>query len=207
MAGESQKKDVVLHAGIPVKSVYGPDDLGGFDPSRDLGAPGEYPFTRGIHPRDVSRSRCGPCASTSGFGTPRETNERFKYLMARGQDALNVAFDLPTQLGLDSDDPRAEGEVGRAGMAIDSLADMEEAFAGIAADRVSVSLTVNSMASVIQAMYMVVAEKQGVAWDRIVTTPQNDILKEFVARGTTTSCRPSSRPCAPTPPSARSPAP
>ncbi|MBI5628431.1 MAG: methylmalonyl-CoA mutase, partial [Candidatus Rokubacteria bacterium] len=101
-----------------------------------------------------------------------------------GQDALNVAFDLPTQLGLDSDDPRAAGEVGRVGMAIDSLADMEEAFDGIAADRVSVSFTINSVAAIIQAMYMVVAEKQGIGWDRIVTTPQNDILKEFVARGT-----------------------
>ena len=118
-----------------------------------------------------------------GFGTPAETNARFKYLMAHGQDALNVAFDLPTQLGLDSDDPRAEGEVGRVGMAVDSLLDMEEAFDGIAADRVSISFTINSMAAFIQAMFLVVAEKQGVAWDRVVTTPQNDILKEFVARG------------------------
>jgi methylmalonyl-CoA mutase N-terminal domain/subunit len=119
-----------------------------------------------------------------GFGTPRETNARFKYLMAHGQDALNVAFDLPTQLGLDSDDPRAEGEVGRVGMAVDSLLDMEEAFEGIPADRVSISFTINSMAAFIQAMFLVVAEKQGVAWERVVTTPQNDILKEFVARGT-----------------------
>jgi methylmalonyl-CoA mutase N-terminal domain/subunit len=113
-----------------------------------------------------------------------ETNARFKYLMAHGQDALNVAFDLPTQLGLDSDDPRAEGEVGRVGMAIDSLADMEDAFAGIPLDRVSVSLTINGMAAPITAMYYAVAEKQGARADRVVTTPQNDILKEFVARGT-----------------------
>src|ERR1700741_2960569 len=119
-----------------------------------------------------------------GFGTPVETNARFKYLMAHGQDALNVAFDLPTQLGLDSDDPKAEGEVGRVGMAIDTLADMEEAFAGIPLDRVSVSLTINGMAAPITAMYYAVAEKQGVAADRVVTTPQNDILKEFIARGT-----------------------
>ena len=104
--------------------------------------------------------------------------------MAHGQDALNVAFDLPTQLGLDSDDPQAEGEVGRVGMAIDTLADMEEAFAGIPLDRVSVSLTINGMAAPITAMYYAVAEKQGAAADRVVTTPQNDILKEFVARGT-----------------------
>jgi methylmalonyl-CoA mutase, N-terminal domain len=174
---------VVLHAGIPVKSVYGPEDLATFDWRRDLGVPGEFPFTRGIHP-EMYRARVWTMRQYVGFGTPEETNERFKYLMARGQDALNVAFDLPTQLGLDSDDPRAEGEVGRVGMAVDSLADMEEAFAGIATDRVSVSLTINSMAAIIQAMYMVVAEKQGVGWDRIVTTPQNDILKEFISRGT-----------------------
>src|SRR5574341_402610 len=183
MADESKVKDVVLNAGIPVKPVYGPGDLQGFVPARDLGGPGEYPFTRGIHPQ-MYRSRVWTMRQYVGFGTPAETNERFKYLMAHGQDALNVAFDLPTQLGLDSDDPRAEGEVGRVGMAIDSLVDMEEAFEGIATDRVSVSLTINSMAAVIQAMYMVVAEKQGVGWDRIVTTPQNDILKEFIARGT-----------------------
>ena len=183
MADDKNPKDVVLHAGIPVKAVYGPEDLERFDPARDLGAPGEFPFTRGIH-REMYRARVWTMRQYVGFGTPRESNARFKYLMARGQDALNVAFDLPTQLGLDSDDPRAEGEVGRVGMAIDSLSDMEEAFDGIATDRVSVSLTINSMAAVIQAMYMVVAEKQGVGWDRIVTTPQNDILKEFIARGT-----------------------
>ena len=183
MAKEKKITDVVLHSGIPVKPVYGPGDLAGFDSARELGAPGEYPFTRGIHP-EMYRARVWTMRQYVGFGTPGETNGRFKYLMAHGQDALNVAFDLPTQLGLDSDDPRAAGEVGRVGMAIDSLADMEEAFDGIAADRVSVSFTINSVAAIIQAMYMVVAEKQGIGWDRIVTTPQNDILKEFVARGT-----------------------
>ena len=167
----TEPRDVVLHAGIPVKPVYGPEDLAGFDPARDLGRPGEYPFTRGIHP-EMYRARVWTMRQYVGFGTPGETNARFKYLMSHGQDALNVAFDLPTQLGLDSDDPRADGEVGRVGMAIDSLADMEEAFAGIPADRVSVSFTINSMAAPIQAMYMVVAEKQGVGWDRIVTTPR-----------------------------------
>ncbi len=183
MADERKVKNVVLNAGIPVNPVYGPEDLLGFDPACDLGLPGEYPFTRGIHPQ-MYRARVWTMRQYVGFGTPAESNERFKYLMAHGQDALNVAFDLPTQLGLDSDDPRAEGEVGRVGMAVDSMADMEGAFAGIPLDRVSVSLTINSMAAPIQAMYMAVAEKQGVAWDRIVTTPQNDILKEFVARGT-----------------------
>ncbi len=176
-------RDVTLHAGIPVKPVYGPEDLAGRDAARDLGRPGEYPFTRGIHPH-MYRDRLWTMRQYIGFGTPTETNARFKYLMAHGQDALNVAFDLPTQLGLDSDHPSAEGEVGRVGMAIDTLADMEEAFAGIPLDRVSVSLTINGMAAPITAMYYAVAGKQGAAADRVVTTPQNDILKEFVARGT-----------------------
>ncbi|HEY7365590.1 MAG TPA: methylmalonyl-CoA mutase family protein [Methylomirabilota bacterium] len=176
-------RDVILHAGIPVKPVYGPEDLAGRDFARDIGRPGEYPYTRGIHPH-MYRERLWTMRQYVGFGTPAETNARFKYLMAHGQDALNVAFDLPTQLGLDSDHPRAEGEVGRVGMAVDSLADMEEAFAGIPLDRVSVSLTINGMAAPITAMYFAVADKQGARPERVVTTPQNDILKEFIARGT-----------------------
>src|SRR5258708_2203376 len=171
-------KELRAHAGFPIKPVYGPEDAAGVEFERDIGRPGEYPYTRGIHPH-MYRERLWTMRQYVGFGTPAETNARFKYLMGHGQDALNVAFDLPTQLGLDSDDPRAEGEVGRVGMAIDSLADMEEAFDGIAADRVSVSLTINSMAAIIQAMYMVVAERQGIAWDRIGTTPHDDILQEF----------------------------
>src|SRR5437588_7583674 len=180
---EDVMKDLRTHAGFPIKPVYGPEDVAGRDVERDLGRPGEYPFTRGIH-KAMYRDGLGTMRQYIGFGTPVETNARFKYLMAHGQDALNVAFDLPTQLGLDSDDPRAEGEVGRVGMAIDTLADMEVAFAGIPLDKVSVSLTINGMAAPITAMYYVVAGKQGVAPERVVTTPQNDILKEFVARGT-----------------------
>src|SRR2546427_469556 len=181
--GEGDMKELRTHAGFPIKPLYGPEDLADVDVGRDIGCPGEYPFTRGIH-STMYRERLWTMRQYVGFGTPTETNGRFKYLMAHGQDALNVAFDLPTQLGLDSDDPRAEGEVGRVGMAIDTLADMEDAFAGIPLDRVSVSLTINGMAAPITAMYYVVAEKQGAAADRVVTTPQNDILKEFVARGT-----------------------
>jgi len=176
-------KEIRAHAGFPIKPVYGPEDVADVDFERDIGRPGEYPFTRGIHTH-MYRARPWTMRQYVGFGTPKETNSRFKYLMAHGQDALNVAFDLPTQLGLDSDDRRAEGEVGRVGMAIDTLADMEEAFAGIPLDRVSVSLTINGMAAAITAMYYAVAEKQGAAADRVVTTPQNDILKEFIARGT-----------------------
>src|SRR5205807_1595613 len=180
---EDVMKDRRMHAGVPIMPGYGPDDLAGRDVERDVGRPGEYPFTRGIHAY-MYHERLWTMRQYIGFGTPAETNARFKYLMAHGQDALNVAFDLPTQLGLDSDDPRADGEVGRVGMAIDTLADMEEAFAGIPLDRVSVSLTINGMAAPITAMYFAVADAQGVARERVVTTPQNDILKEFVARGT-----------------------
>jgi methylmalonyl-CoA mutase N-terminal domain/subunit len=176
-------RDARLHGGTPIKPAYGPEDLTGRDFDRDIGRAGEYPYTRGIH-KTMYRERLWTMRQYIGFGTPAETNARFKYLMAHGQDALNVAFDLPTQLGLDSDDPRAEGEVGRVGMAIDTLADMEEAFAGIPLDTVSVSLTINGMAAPITAMYYAVAGLQGAAPERVVTTPQNDILKEFVARGT-----------------------
>ncbi len=175
-------REVVLESGIPVKPVYGPEDLAGIDPSEEIGLPGEFPFTRGIHPL-MYRSRPFTMRQYAGFGTPIETNERFKFLIENGQNALNVAFDLPTQMGLDSNDPMAEGEVGRVGMAVDTLADMEVAFDGIPIDKISVSLTINAVAAPIMAMYFVVAEKQGIPLNQVRGTAQNDILKEYVGRG------------------------
>jgi methylmalonyl-CoA mutase N-terminal domain/subunit len=176
-------REVILESGIEVKPVYGPEDIAGIDLEKEVGRPGEYPFTRGIHPF-MYRKRPWTMRQYSGFGTARETNQRFKWLLEQGQTALNVAFDLPTQLGLDSDDPFAEEEVGRVGMAIDTLEDLEEAFAGIPIDGISTSLTINPVASVMLAMYLALAEKQGIPWSAVRGTTQNDILKEYIGRGT-----------------------
>ena len=176
-------KPVVLESGIEAKPVYGPEDVeasGGFD---RVGKPGEYPFTRGIHPL-MYRKRPWTMRQYSGFGTAADTNQRFKYLISQGNTGLNVAFDLPTQIGLDSDDPMAEGEVGRVGMAVDSLADFEEAFDGIDLDEITVSLTINGAAITIMAMYFALAEKRGYDLENLRGTAQNDILKEYVGRGT-----------------------
>lgn len=175
-------KEVILESGIKVKPVYTPEDIKDLDYARDLGNPGEFPYTRGIHP-EMYRKQPWTIRQYAGFGTPKETNERFKFLIANGQTGLNVAFDLPTQLGLDSDDPRAEGEVGRVGMAVDTLRDFEIAFEGIRLDRIGTSLTINAIASIMLAMYQAVAEKFGYPLDRISATPQNDILKEMIGRG------------------------
>ncbi|MFQ6016283.1 MAG: methylmalonyl-CoA mutase, partial [Anaerolineae bacterium] len=150
---------------------------------REIGQPGQFPFTRGIHPY-MYRQRPWTMRQYAGFGTPSDTNQRFKFLISQGQNALNVAFDLPTQMGLDSDDPLAEGEVGRVGMAVDTLKDLEVAFDGIPLDKISVSLTVNAVTPIILAMYVTVAEKQGVSKEQIRGTTQNDILKEYIGRGT-----------------------
>jgi methylmalonyl-CoA mutase N-terminal domain/subunit len=182
-AKPEEPQEVILESGIKVKPVYGPEDLRDLDLEKDVGEPGEYPFTRGIHPL-MYRQQPWTMRQYSGFAGAKETNQRFKWLLEQGQTALNVAFDLPTQLGLDSDDPRAEGEVGRVGMAIDSLQDLEEAFADIPIDKISTSLTINPVASVMLAMYLVVAEKHGVPWQQIRGTTQNDILKEYIGRGT-----------------------
>lgn len=175
-------KEVILESGIRVKPVYTAEDIKDLDYQRDLGDPGEYPYTRGIHP-GMYRRRPWTIRQYAGFGTPAETNERFKFLIANGQTGLNVAFDLPTQLGLDSDDPLAEGEVGRVGMAVDTLRDMEVAFKDIRLDRIGTSLTINAVAGIMLAMYQVVAEKYGYPPDKISATPQNDILKEMIGRG------------------------
>ena len=177
-------KEVTLQSGIKVKPVYTPEDLEmiGFDYQNDLGDPGEFPFTRGIHPMGF-RSRNWTTRQYTGFGTPQESNERFKLMISHGQTGLNVAFDLPTQMGYDSDDPMAEGEVGRVGMAIDSLRDFEIAFKDIELNRIGVGLTINAVASVMLAMYQALAEKSGYDKAVISATPQNDILKEIVGRG------------------------
>ena len=151
-----------LESGIDVLPVYGPEEVeasGGFD---GVGEPGRYPFTRGIHPL-MYRKRPFTMRQYSGFGTARETNERFKWLIANGQTGLNVAFDLPTQIGLDSDDPMADAEVGRVGMSVDSLLDMEEAFDGIDLEKITVSLTINGAAAVLMSMYFSMAEQRGYA--------------------------------------------
>ncbi|MFZ5651799.1 MAG: acyl-CoA mutase large subunit family protein [Bacillota bacterium] len=175
-------KEVVLESGIKVKIVYTQEDIKNLDYDTDLGNPGSYPYTRGIHP-EMYRKQPWTIRQYAGFGTPEETNGRFKFLIDNGQTGLNVAFDLPTQLGLDSDDPLAEGEVGRVGMAVDTLRDFEIAFEGIRLDRIGTSLTINAVASIALAMYQAVAEKYGFSLDRISATPQNDILKEMIGRG------------------------
>ena len=176
--------EVQYQSGIKVKPVYTPEDLAAvdFDYDKDLGDPGEYPFTRSLHPQGY-RSRAWTTRQYTGFGTPEETNKRFKYMISHGQTGLNVAFDLPTQMGLDSDSPDAAGEVGRVGMAVDSLRDFEIAFDGIPLDRIGTGLTINAIASIMLAMYQALAEKTGYAIDRISATPQNDILKEMIGRG------------------------
>ena len=170
-------------SGIDVRAVYGPADLAGFDEEARLGAPGSYPYTRGIH-ADMYRQRLWTMRQYAGFGTAESTNERFKFLLAAGQTGLSCAFDLPTQMGFDSDHYRAEGEVGKVGVAIDSLVDMRLLLAGLPLDTVTTSMTINATAAILLLLYQLVAEEQGVPGAKIRGTVQNDILKEYVARGT-----------------------
>ncbi len=166
-----------------MRPVYAPDDLEGWDPAEKLGSPGSFPYTRGIYP-SMYRGRLWTMRQYAGFGTAEATNERFKYLLDAGQTGLSCAFDLPTQMGYDSDHPRSEGEVGKVGVAIDSLADMRLLLAGIPLDRVTTSMTINATAAILLLLYELVAEEQGVDPKALGGTIQNDILKEYVARGT-----------------------
>jgi len=170
-------------SGIEVRDLYAPSDVAGLDEDRDLGRPGEFPFTRGVQPT-MYRSRLWTMRQYAGFATAEETNRRFRYLLEQGQTGLSVAFDLPTQMGYDSDAPEAAGEVGRVGVPISSLADMETLFDRIPLGDVSTSMTINSTAATLVALYVAAAERQGVARDRLSGTVQNDILKEYIARGT-----------------------
>jgi methylmalonyl-CoA mutase N-terminal domain/subunit len=168
-------------SGRPIAALYRPEDVADLDYSRDLGDPGDFPYTRGIH-RTMYRGKAWTMRQFAGFGTPRETNARFKYLLEHGGHGLSVAFDLPTLMGRDPDHPLSLGEVGKCGVAISSLQDMETLFAGIPLDQVSTSMTINSPAAMLLAFYVIVAEKQGVGPDKLSGTVQADILKEFIAQ-------------------------
>ena len=170
-------------SGLEIQDLYAPSDVAGLDEDRDLGRPGEYPYTRGVQPT-MYRGRLWTMRQYAGFSTAEDTNRRFRYLLEQGQTGLSVAFDLPTQMGYDSDAPQAEGEVGRVGVPVSSLADMEVLLDGLPLATVSTSMTINASAAVLLALYVAAAEKQGVARSQVSGTIQNDILKEYIARGT-----------------------
>jgi methylmalonyl-CoA mutase N-terminal domain/subunit len=176
-----RSKEFTTVSGYPIRRLYTPADLIGWDAERDLGMPGEPPYTRGIHP-GMYRTRLWTMRQFAGFGSARDTNARFRYLLSQGQTGLSVAFDLPTLMGYDSDHPLSEGEVGKCGVAISSLADMEALFDAIPLADVTTSMTINSPAAAIWAMYLAVAEKQGADWKTLSGTLQNDILKEYIAQ-------------------------
>ncbi|HEV7966620.1 MAG TPA: methylmalonyl-CoA mutase family protein [Candidatus Acidoferrales bacterium] len=182
-APSERKERFTTLGGIPLKTVYTQQDLAGDDAEATISIPGEFPFTRGIYP-NMYRGRLWTMRQYAGFGTAAQSNERFRYLLGKGQTGLSVAFDLPTQIGHDSDHPRAAGEVGKVGVAIDSLEDMEALFDRIPLDRVTTSMTINATAAILLALYASVAKKQGADLRKISGTVQNDILKEFIARGT-----------------------
>ncbi|HZK33548.1 MAG TPA: methylmalonyl-CoA mutase family protein [Tissierellaceae bacterium] len=178
-----RKKKFTTGSNTEVERLYTPLDIDDMEYEKDLGYPGEYPFTRGVQPT-MYRGRLWTMRQYAGFASAEESNQRYKYLLDQGQTGLSVAFDLPTQIGYDSDDSLSQGEVGKVGVAIDSLKDMEILFDGIPLDKVSTSMTINAPASVLLAMYIAVAEKQGASKDKLRGTIQNDILKEYIARGT-----------------------
>jgi methylmalonyl-CoA mutase N-terminal domain/subunit len=178
-----RRPDFVNTSGIPLARVYTPLDMEGFDYLAKLSLPGQYPYTRAVQPT-AYRGRYWTMRQYAGFGSAEETNERYHFLLKSGQTGLSVAFDLPTQIGYDSDHPLAQGEVGKVGVSIDSLWDMERLFAGIPLDQVSTSMTINSPCAVLLAMYLAIAEKQGIGFAQLRGTVQNDILKEYSSRGT-----------------------
>lgn len=178
-----RKEKFMTSSGVEIKNIYTPDNIADLDYLNDIGFPGQYPFTRGVQPT-MYRGRFWTMRQYAGFGTAEESNARYKYLLSQGQTGLSVAFDLPTQIGYDSDHPMAEGEIGKVGVAVDSLLDMEVLFDGIPLDKVSTSMTINAPAAVLLAMYIVLAERQGISLDKLEGTIQNDILKEYIARGT-----------------------
>ncbi|WP_286977576.1 acyl-CoA mutase large subunit family protein [Acetomicrobium sp. UBA5826] len=178
-----RKSTFTTGGGVPVERLYTPENIKDLDYTEDLGFPGDYPYTRGVQPT-MYRGRFWTMRQYAGYASAEESNERYKYLLQQGQTGLSVAFDLPTQIGYDSDHPMAQGEVGKVGVAIDSLEDMEILFDGIPLDKVSTSMTINAPASILLAMYIAVGEKQNVPADKLSGTIQNDILKEYIARGT-----------------------
>jgi methylmalonyl-CoA mutase N-terminal domain/subunit len=180
---ELTERKAASPTGLPMEAVITVADLRGRDPDRELCYPGEFPFTRGVYPT-MYRGRLWTTRQYAGFGTATESNERYRYLLSQGQTGLSVAFDLPTQIGMDSDHVLAQGEVGKVGVAIDSLEDMQTLFEGIPLERVSTSMTINSTAAILLALYVAVAKKQGASLQRLSGTVQNDILKEYIARGT-----------------------
>ncbi len=178
-----RKERFTTLSGLPVDRLYTPENLAGWNPDEALGYPGVYPFTRGIYPT-MYRGRFWTMRQYAGFGTAVESNQRYRYLLGKGQAGLSVAFDLPTQIGLDSDHPLALGEVGKVGVAIDSLEDMESLFEGIPLEKVSTSMTINATAAILLCLYVAVAKRQGASLPRLSGTIQNDVLKEYIARGT-----------------------
>ncbi len=178
-----ERKEAFKATSLPVQRFYDPEDVKGLDYERDLGYPGAYPYTRGVQPT-MYRGRFWTMRQYAGFGSAEESNRRYRYLLEQGQTGLSVAFDLPTQIGLDSDNSLCEGEVGKVGVAVDTLADMELLFDRIPLDKVSVSMTINASAAVVLAMYLAVAEKRGIPLEQLSGTIQNDLLKEYIARGT-----------------------
>ena len=178
-----RKQEFTTLSGLPLDPLYTESSVGGWDAETALGYPGEFPYTRGIYPT-MYRGRFWTMRQYAGFGTAVESNERYRYLLSKGQAGLSVAFDLPTQIGLDSDHPLALGEVGKVGVAIDSLEDMETLFAGIPLEKVSTSMTINATAAILLCLYVAVAKKQGANLEKLAGTVQNDVLKEYIARGT-----------------------